>query len=176
MKITAVECFDLRLPASEAEQAKGAITTTGVTRLRTDAGITGYAFHGVGAPAAVMTDTIAPLLLGQDPLAIEQHLQRDPSLLQWPAVEHALWDIAGKAAGLPVSKLLGGAREHIPVYLTCVWPGAADQSDVPPQRQVDDIARYVAHGFYGHQVPRLAPRSAGRCSRGPSGPPARRRP
>ena len=147
MKITAVECFDLRLPASEAERAKGAITTTGVTRVRTDEGITGYAFHGVGGAAAAMTDTIAPVLVGQDPLAIERHLQRDPSLLEWPAVEHALWDVAGKAAGLPVSKLLGGAREHIPVYLTCVWPGEADQSDVPPERQVDDIARYVAHGF-----------------------------
>ena len=147
MKIMAVETFDLQLPASERERALGAITTTGVTRVRTDAGITGYAFHGVGAAGAAMTDTIAPVLVGQDPLAIEQHLQRDPSLLEWPAVEHALWDIAGKAAGLPVSKLLGGARERIPVYLTCVWPGADDQSDVPPERQVDDIARYVAHGF-----------------------------
>ena len=147
MKITAVESFDLQVPASERERALGAITTTGVTRVRTDAGITGYAFHGVGAAGAATTGTIAPVLVGQDPLAIEQHLQRDPGLLEWPAVEHALWDIAGKAAGLPVSKLLGGARERIPVYLTCVWPGAADQSDVPPERQVDDIARYVAHGF-----------------------------
>ena len=80
MKITAVECFDLRLPASESERAKGAITTTGVTRVRTDEGITGYAFHVVGGAAAAMTDTIAPVLVGQDPLAIEQHLQRDPSL------------------------------------------------------------------------------------------------
>ena len=78
MKITAVESFDLRLPASEAEQAQGAITTTGVTRVRTDAGITGYAFHGVGAAGSATTGAIAPLLVGQDPLAIEQHLQRDP--------------------------------------------------------------------------------------------------
>ena len=49
MKITAVESFDLQLPASEEEQSLGAITTTGVTRVRTDAGITGYAFHTAGA-------------------------------------------------------------------------------------------------------------------------------
>ncbi|MAG35688.1 MAG: hypothetical protein CL878_05515 [Dehalococcoidia bacterium] len=148
MKITAVECFNARLPASETELAKGVMASTSVTRVLTDGGVTGYAFSPAAAPdPTLVTTTIAPALMGQDPLAIEHHLQGDPSLLQWPAVEHALWDIAGKAAGMPVSKLLGGARERIPIYLTCVWQGESDQSDVPPERQVDDIARYVSHGF-----------------------------
>lgn len=148
MKITSVESFDLRLPASEKEVARGVIVRTSVTRVRTDAGIVGYSFHSPGVTdPSQLASAIAPALVGKDPLAIEMYLKREPGLLNWPTVEHALWDIAGKAAGMPVSRLLGGARDQIPVYLTCVWQGNPDQSDVSIERQVDDIGHYLSHGF-----------------------------
>ena len=36
-------------------------------------------------------------------------------------------------AGQPVYKLLGGAEDRVNAYLTCVWPGPADQQQVPFQ-------------------------------------------
>ena len=44
------------------------------------------------------------------------------------AIDLALWDLAGKAAGLPVSELLGGRRiDSVPVYASEVIPAAPEQ-------------------------------------------------
>jgi L-alanine-DL-glutamate epimerase-like enolase superfamily enzyme len=57
----------------------------------------------------------------------------------WP-IEIALWDIAGKAAGLPLYKLLGGARDRLPAY--------ASTGELRPQAQrVDDVLRMRDEGF-----------------------------
>ena len=36
-------------------------------------------------------------------------------------VDIAVWDILGKAAGLPVYKMLGAVRDHMPAYAMCGW-------------------------------------------------------
>ena len=70
---------------------------------------------------------LEPLLLGQDPRDIEQILQilNKHSYYRLgiigataiSGIEHALWDIAGKSAGLPVWRLLGGkTRDWVPLY------------------------------------------------------------
>ena len=43
------------------------------------------------------------------------------------------------------------------LYLTCVWPGAADQSDVTPRQQAEQIARYAETRVPGGEDPHLAP-------------------
>jgi D-galactarolactone cycloisomerase len=141
MTITDIESFHLQFPVEDS--LPGQITGSGVTRIKTDEGITGYAWRAVSVEQ--LEREIKPALLGTDPWALEQHLAR--GLLAWPSVEHALWDVIGKAAGQPVRRLLGGFRDRIPCYLTCVWPGAADQTEVTPEQQAARIQEYAALGF-----------------------------
>ncbi len=99
----------------------------------TDEGLRGYgeAFGG-GAVALVnktiVEQAIGPLIRGMDPLdrevvwhkvynLLRDHGQKGMPLQALSGVDIALWDLAGKALGLPLYKLLGGAfRNRIPVY------------------------------------------------------------
>ena len=140
MKITAVESFRVQVPLTDAQQEKqGYYNTTGITRIRTDAGITGHGFETCAADAA------GQLLVGQDPFAIERHLEA--GLDAWYGAENALWDIVAKAAGQPLCKLWGACRDRLLLYLTCVWPGAADQTGVTPRQQAEDVRRYAEQGY-----------------------------
>ncbi len=114
--------------------------------LTTDEGITGLGetWFGSGPVEADVHDRIAPLLLGEDARGIEALNRKlrpyvgffgsGAEMRACSAVDVALWDIAGKAAGKPIHDLLGGAlREHIPVYNTCAGPAYVSQSaDVRP--------------------------------------------
>ena len=91
----------------------------GVLRVLTDEGIEGNAdFCTWAVPSKVLATAILslkPYLLGSDPLQIER-IWRDTykttrsaiSIYAPGAVNVALWDIAGKAMGVPVHRLLGG--------------------------------------------------------------------
>lgn len=99
-------------------------------KVETDEGI-----HGIGEAYSCGPDegTVAVIhdfkswLVGQDPRNIEHLWATMMNFTRFPGglvvnaaisgIEHALWDIAGKAAGLPVYMLLGGkCREKIRVY------------------------------------------------------------
>ncbi|HIE26489.1 TPA: mandelate racemase/muconate lactonizing enzyme family protein [Candidatus Poribacteria bacterium] len=143
MKITDIESFSVRVPIPQEEAAKGKIHHFGIVRISTDEGIQGYGFRGIDANT--LENTVKPALIGQDPFAIERHLEA--GLIDWPMVEHALWDLIGKAVGQPVYKLLGGYKDKVKAYLTCVWQGKADQSDQPYQRQAEHAAYFQQNGF-----------------------------
>jgi len=143
MKITDIESFSVSVPSSDEDRNARKYTSTGIVKIKTDDGITGYGFQGVDANA--IENKVKPMLVGNEPFAIERYMEA--GLWQWPGVEHALWDIMGKTAGVPTYKLLGGYRDEVKVYLTCVWPGEADQSHITPQQQADDVLRYAQHGF-----------------------------
>lgn len=96
-----------------------------VVRIVTDAGISGYGAAESYKP--YLRPHILALrddLLGADPTDVERAMLKIRSrgaFKPWGAavsvVEHALWDIAGKAAGVPVYKLLGGkVRDRVRVY------------------------------------------------------------
>jgi galactonate dehydratase len=101
-------------------------------RLGTDEGISGLGetFMGAAAVEAYLHETVAPKLMGRDPLQIEA-INRDLiGYLGWrgagvetrgnSAIDIALWDIFGKALGVPVSVALGGrSRDAIRTYNTC---------------------------------------------------------
>ena len=133
MKVTAVESFRVEVPLSNEKLLQTHLNTANITRIRTDQGLTGHGFHLVDA------NIVSQILVGKDPFQIEQHLEA--GLDQWYGAENALWDIMGKATNLPLYKLLGAYREEIPLYLTCIWPGAADQTDVTPKQQAEDVLR-----------------------------------
>ena len=88
----------------------------------TDDGAEGYAF---GASPSVVSSVVKPALLDEDPLYREKLWQR---LKHWQrihrhlidreiaVVDLALWDLAGRALGQPVYRLLGGYRDKVLAY------------------------------------------------------------
>jgi galactonate dehydratase len=99
-------------------------------KVTTDEGIVGWGettLEGRPQSTAAAVDEIAEYLIGKDPLRIEhhwQHIYRSAfyrgGIVRMSAlsgIDQALWDIAGKAYGVPVYQLLGGAvRKRIRVY------------------------------------------------------------
>ena len=107
------------------------------------------------AVAAYLRDHVGPCLIGRDPSRIEdiwQYLYRGAYWRRGPvtmtaigAVDTALWDIAGKALGVPVYRLLGGAsRGGVLVY------GHASGADVPAA--VDAVGHYRDLGYRAIRV------------------------
>jgi len=104
-------------------------------RVHTDAGLTGLGetYFGAGPSEADVHDRIAPIILGQDASRIEfLNMKMQPytgftgsgaEVRALSAVDVALWDIAGKAANMPLCDVLGGrTRASIQVYNTCAGP------------------------------------------------------
>jgi len=108
-----------------------------VVRVHTDDGIIGLGETVDKVPGAkgALHGTVAPLVLGQDPLDIEglwrfvmdnimYHGYAGAELRALSTVEVALWDILGKKYDAPLYHLLGGkSRDRIPTYNTCIGFG-----------------------------------------------------
>ncbi len=139
MKITGVEVHVLKSPLAEPFAfSQGWVRQRSATLVEvvTDEGVTGWgeAFaQGLEPPeiaAAAIEHALKPLLIGADPLATEvlwhrmYHATRDYGrkgsvVAAISAVDIALWDIAGRARGEPIYKLLGGAfRDRVEPYAT----------------------------------------------------------
>ncbi len=126
-------------------------------KVSTDEGLTGIGeLHpgsgGAGTPVIVVAavEYHAEYLVGKNPLEIERHWQHmfrrclfrggSDAMAALGAIDVALWDIAGKAAGLPVYQLLGGpTRDRIRVYVHL--DGAT------PEELADDALRRVEQGY-----------------------------
>ena len=147
VRIQAVDVYPIRLPATETERKAGFNYAYSVAEIRTDAGVTGYSFAG-SSPQAL--PELRRILVGKDLFAVEQHL-RD-GLIAHGGVEHAVWDAIGKVAGQPVYRLLGGTANQVKPYLTCVWPGPADQQQVPFRDQVEMAVKIKKAGFKGMKI------------------------
>jgi L-alanine-DL-glutamate epimerase-like enolase superfamily enzyme len=147
MRITAVEPLLLRLPHIDTSRADGTQDTL-LVRIHTDEGLTGVG-EADSSPYLVRTAIempsshavsrgLAELLVGEDPLQVGRLWQRlyqgssyygrsGAALHAISAIDVALWDLAGKAAGLPVHALLGGARvDSLRVYASEVMPEDED--------------------------------------------------
>jgi L-alanine-DL-glutamate epimerase-like enolase superfamily enzyme len=95
-------------------------------RIDTDSGLTGYGEAGATGPMArARIETMKGSLIGKDPLPIEVHFHNMTTLMHTymahvptiSGIDMALWDLAGKIIGAPVSTLLGGPfRDAIPMY------------------------------------------------------------
>jgi L-alanine-DL-glutamate epimerase-like enolase superfamily enzyme len=118
-----------------------------VVRIKTDAGIDGYGEAENSKPyLKPMVLFYQQYLLGEDPTNVERvmmKIRRMGSFKPWgsavSAIEMALWDIAGKASGLPVYKLLGGkVRDQVRVYNGGVRFPMANAN---PEDYAADVAR-----------------------------------
>lgn len=136
MKITAVISHVLQTDMPEElgySQQYYAKRTAHLVEIRTDEGITGWGeCFGPGnvalANKGIVEKVIAPMILGRDPMdrdviwhhvynLLRDHGQKGMPMQALSGVDIALWDIAGKVAGLPLHKMIGGAhRDRVQVY------------------------------------------------------------
>jgi len=161
VRITDIESFRVHVRGSANPTAD---TAYGVSRVHTDAGVTGTAF--LPCPDDILQRWVKPTLVGQDLFAIDRHVDRlqalrgESGVQSWSGVEHAMWDAVGRIANRPVAKLLGGARDKLRVYRTTVWPYSAealakkpllesDQQEIPYEEQAKFAVRLKENGFTG---------------------------
>lgn len=125
----------------------------------TDQGVTGSAYLFAYTPLMLrplkaVVDQLVPMLVGKPvvPLALHHELQSRFRLLGLQGLlgmvvstlDMALWDALGKAAGLPVARLLGGEPRPVRAYDS--W-GLVD-----PVRDADALSASVAQGFTGIKI------------------------
>ena len=135
MKITEIRAMPLAVPLHVTGPPSSWAAGAGkqiLVRATTDEGLVGwgesFAYGATEAVCHVVDDALAPMLLGQDPTQIESAVDRmHRALMIWgrrglammavSGLELALWDLAGKARGVPVYELLGGlCQPRLRVY------------------------------------------------------------
>ncbi|HEY4079739.1 MAG TPA: mandelate racemase/muconate lactonizing enzyme family protein [Burkholderiaceae bacterium] len=117
-----------------------------------------YGIVAAGVVRELVSDVIAPFLLGKDPLDVQRLWEALYNMMRvrgyttgfWldalAAVDIALWDLCGKRLDQPVHKLLGGAaRTRIPAYITNIQ--GAD-----PAARLDFITAQHAQGYRSFKV------------------------
>jgi D-galactarolactone cycloisomerase len=150
MKIRSISSHLLRVPLGDktfySSQAAFPERNSYLVRVETDAGLVGWGEGGQYGPpepvAACVDAVLAPRLVGRDPtepVSVWEELyafsrdfgQKGTYVEAISALDIALWDLAGQAAGLPVWKLLGGRfRDRVTAYATgCYYP--EDFGDTP---------------------------------------------
>lgn len=160
MKITRIETIWFQaVPESEWRQqhprSRQALPNNLWVRIYTDDGLVGLGetYYTPRAVAAVVHDVLAPLLIGRDPLDIENHWNNMFSLVSFcgsagaemraiSAVDIALWDLAGQHTGQPIFNLLGGRnRERVPIYNSCVSFGKYDDLEAWTNGRAGELAQ-----------------------------------
>lgn len=166
MKITDIECFVLVTPDLR-EDATSSSQDDIVVLVHTDEGITGIGETDTGpwlAKAAIESPSshtmalgMKDLLIGQDPFdtsALWEKMytytcmggRRGTVICAIGAIDMALWDIKGKALGLPCYKLLGGAhKEYIVPYASLQPYGST--VDEYRNSLIDWVHRAKEHGY-----------------------------
>jgi L-alanine-DL-glutamate epimerase-like enolase superfamily enzyme len=124
-----------------------------VVRITTDEGIDGVGAGETAKPyLKPMIEFYREMIIGNDPTNVERvmlGIRRMGSFKPWgtavSAIEMALWDIAGKAAGLPVYKLLGGKiRDKVQVYNGSV---RFKRSGSEPEHFAEDMQKMKDHPY-----------------------------
>lgn len=157
MKITRVTVFDI--PLSETRSAGR--QNAWIVEIETDEGVTGageiglcYGVGGRGA-AHILLDLAEHYLIGADPAHVERLHDQMVRETFWglsggavymaavSALDEALWDIKGKALGVPIYELLGGAyQQNLRLYANGWYRGLG-----PPAAYGDAVAKIVSDGF-----------------------------
>ena len=135
MKIQQIKVNFVRLPLEEplvgAPYMPGMLREYFTVQVQTDEGIEGIGVTGFGgklvrALKAAIED-FGELIRGDDPLCTERVIEKlraasascgpgGIATLAISALDTALWDIRGKAFGVPLARLLGGLRDKVPAY------------------------------------------------------------
>jgi L-alanine-DL-glutamate epimerase-like enolase superfamily enzyme len=167
MKITAVQAELYEVPAHrEMYDALRQFSRLDLVlvRVETDDGYSGRGFtysvisHGASQICSVINQSLSSLIRGMDPLDHERIWYQMWRGLDWvgrggivvlavAAVDIALWDLKAKIAGQPLYKLVGGARDQVPVYNT-----DGGWLNHTLEQLVDETRRILAGGFRGTKI------------------------
>ena len=164
MKITAIKAWQVDLPLREGRYSWSngnfvEVFDSTVVAVETDEGITGYGeccplgsaylpAYAAGVRAGLAE--LGPKLIGCDPLALGELNRRMDSVLRGHAyvkapIDVACWDILGKASGMPVYQLLGGAAQADVALYRAITQAPADA-------MAANIALYRAEGYTKFQL------------------------
>lgn len=165
MKIVSVDIIDVKNPIQSAVAKWRPV----VVRINTDEGISGFGevglAYGVGASAGYgMVKDFARLLLGVDPMRSEFLWDKLQKKTFWgqgggtivsagmSAIDVALWDIKGKALGVPCYQLLGGkCRDELRTYASQLQFGWGDPEKkehlTTPEQYAAAAVRAVEEGY-----------------------------
>jgi L-alanine-DL-glutamate epimerase-like enolase superfamily enzyme len=160
MKITDVEAIILSLP--QKRQRTDGTQDMLLVKVKTDAGIIGYgevdssplvAKALIDAPFShTISSGLRELVIGEDPFAYEKiwhkmyngciyHGRRGAAIQAMSGIDLALWDIMGKALGMPVYRLLGGGfRSEVRAYASALFGDDLKHT-------ADKVKQYVDEGF-----------------------------
>jgi L-alanine-DL-glutamate epimerase-like enolase superfamily enzyme len=147
------------IPATTYGRHTGTFAGTsqlGLLTVRTDDGVEGHAFLGSAMRSAALDAEslirhLKPIVMGQDPFERERLYQalwqknRATTFRAIGAVDIALWDIAGKVAGLPIHRLLGSYRDRVPAYAS----SAVLRSK---EAYAEEAARFKTEGWTAYKI------------------------
>jgi L-alanine-DL-glutamate epimerase-like enolase superfamily enzyme len=158
MKITDINVVNLyyAYPRGGGFQYAGGVATgrlTSLVRVKTDEGIEGIgsAYSNPDMVRCVVEGNLRDLLTGDDPTEVSALWHKMYVITRWygrkgaamsalGAVDTALWDIRGKALGVPVCEMLGAHRDSVPAYASALlWKD--------PQDLAAEAASYVQEGY-----------------------------
>jgi L-alanine-DL-glutamate epimerase-like enolase superfamily enzyme len=163
MIITGIESVPLRIPFKAGTKSDASawgdsnlpVADSLLVKVTTDQGLVGwgeaFGFRAVASARLAIDQLIGPLCIGRDATRIEAlmldvqkklHVFGRGGALAFAisAVDIALWDIAGKAANVPLCRLLGGGAANLPCYASLVR-----YSDPPLLRAA--VRHAIAAGF-----------------------------
>lgn len=165
MKIVSVDIIDVKNPYQSAVSKWRPV----VVRINTDEGISGFGevgmAYGVGASAGFgMAKDLARIIIGMDPMQSELIWDKMQKKTFWgqgggtvvsagmSAIDVALWDIKGKALGVPCYQLLGGkCRNELRTYASQLQFGWGDPEKkehlTTPEQYAAAAVRAVEDGY-----------------------------
>lgn len=161
MKIRSVEAFPLSVPVENGISfGIGTVLRrdTVVVKIVTEDGIVGYgeSHHGraAGSVAHIVNSLLRHFLIGEDAgdivgiwsriytMQLRSHGLGAGTSIAMSGIDQALWDIKGKAAGLPLYSLLGGGKRKVPAYAGGVSLGWQE-----PSQLCEEVGEAMALGY-----------------------------
>jgi D-galactarolactone cycloisomerase len=160
MRITSVRTHILEAPLSQPfaySRAWYDRRAAMIVEIETDQGHVGWGeCYGPARMTAAVVSSVAPWLIGEDPLRsdhlwqmiyarLRDHGQKGVVIQGLSGIDIALWDIKGKHFGVPCHRLLGGPlRSEVQAYATGLY---RRKSGAPAKYLAEEAASYVADGF-----------------------------
>ena len=160
MRIERIGVHACTVPTSapESDGTHAWDSTTFVTVEVTAGSATGVGYTAADASAAALVaDTLAARVLGEDPIAVARCWRRmhdeirnqghcGLAYMALSAVDCAVWDLKARLLGLPLDLLLGGSRSSVEIY------GSGGFTSMSPDEVAEQLAGWVGEGIHAVKI------------------------